>query len=374
MDPHQIAQALERLRGHPAAALLASVRAYAVGGAVRDALRGEELTELDVVIDGDLDPLIERLGVTHRIEVADHHTRFGTATVALDGERIDLTRSRRERYEHPGALPEVSPAPIRADLGRRDFTVNAMAVPLSGPAELLDPYDGLADLDARRIRVLHRGSFRDDPTRAIRAARYSARLRMDLDPETAALVEDADLSTVSTDRVEAEVRRTAREQSSPWAFALLDGWGVMALGQGRLALISSVSQIAGERSWVSDAERADAIAIAVTGGPALDAAVELGAASPETPSKAVALGAPHGRGLLLLALAAGASWVDPYLNDWSRVRLAIGGQDLMDAGIPEGPAVGAGLRSALVARLDGELGDDPEEQLEVALEAARGAI
>lgn len=374
MDQQRIAQALARLRAHPAAGLLAGTPAYAVGGAVRDSLRGEEHTELDVVIDGELEPLLERLAATHRIEVAEHHVRFGTATIAFDGSRVDLTRSRRERYQRPGALPDVEPAPIRADLGRRDFTVNAMAVPLSGPVELIDPYDGLVDLDARRLRVLHRGSFRDDPTRSIRAARYAARLRMDLEPGTAALVEDADLSTVSGDRVEAEVRRTAREAAAPWAFALLDGWGVMFLGQGRLALISSISQIAGERSWVTASERAEAISIAVLGGPALDAAVELAATDPERPSQAVALGASHGRGLLIVALAAGATWVDPYLNEWSQVRLEIGGEDLMAAGIPEGPAIGAGLRAALAGRLDGTIGAGRDSELDAALTAAREAI
>ena len=73
---------------------------------------------------------------------ASGHERFGTASLELGGRRIDLARTRRESYPAPGALPEVAPASIRIDLARRDFTINAMAVPLRGEAELIDPYDG----------------------------------------------------------------------------------------------------------------------------------------------------------------------------------------------------------------------------------------
>src|SRR5436305_1066543 len=97
---------------------------YLVGGAVRDLLRGH-LPDLDFVVDGDLDAVIGAIGGSL---VA--YDRFGTATIEIDGRRYDFARARRERYPHPGALPEVEPAGIARDLGRRDFTVNAMALAL----------------------------------------------------------------------------------------------------------------------------------------------------------------------------------------------------------------------------------------------------
>ena len=85
---------------------------------------------------------------------------------------IDLITARREHYPAPGALPSVTPSHIRDDLARRDFTINAIAACLTGGrrGELLDPFGGVADLDAGLIRVLHQSSFRDDATRLLRAA------------------------------------------------------------------------------------------------------------------------------------------------------------------------------------------------------------
>src|SRR5690606_25329122 len=115
--------------------------------------------------------LAARLGAT-----TAEHERFGTAKVVLEGHEVDLAGARRETYPEPGALPVVEPADsIEQDLARRDFTINAMALSLDDPAEPIDPHGGAADLDAGLLRVLHPGSFADDPTRALRAARYAAR-------------------------------------------------------------------------------------------------------------------------------------------------------------------------------------------------------
>src|SRR5262249_42677625 len=115
------------------------------------------------------------------------HGRFLTASLrCASGERIDVATARSERYAAPGALPRVLPASIAADLGRRDFTINAMAVELGGDMRLHDPHGGRADLRGRRLRVLHPLSFVDDPTRIFRAARYAARLDLAYDGWTSA--------------------------------------------------------------------------------------------------------------------------------------------------------------------------------------------
>src|SRR4051794_7438973 len=164
-----LAEALDRV--HPelgAVRAAASEPVYLVGGAVRDLLLGRGRADIDLVVEGDAAALAAQLGA----DVVSHE-RFATAKVGLAGHEIDIAAARSETYPDPGALPVVEPAAgIEADLARRDFTINAMAVPLREEPWLIDPYGGGADLEAGLLRVLHERSFADDPTRALRAARY----------------------------------------------------------------------------------------------------------------------------------------------------------------------------------------------------------
>ena len=188
-----------------AAAERAGAPAYLVGGAVRDTLLGRPALQLDLVVEGEQGPLVEALGGPALI-----YDRFETATVRTASGDVDVARARAESYARPGALPDVRPAAIAEDLGRRDFTINALAVPLADPDLLLDPHGGVDDLRAGALRVLHDRSFADDPTRALRAARYAARLGFEPEPETEALLRATDLGTVSRDRVAAELAQAGR--------------------------------------------------------------------------------------------------------------------------------------------------------------------
>ena len=118
---------------------------YLVGGAVRDLLLGAEPLDLDLVIDGDLEPVAALLGTPDRV-----HDRFETRTVSVDGFAYDLARARRESYAHPGALPTVAPAGIAEDLGRRDFAANAIALGLAGRSRgrLLEAPYGREDVES----------------------------------------------------------------------------------------------------------------------------------------------------------------------------------------------------------------------------------
>src|SRR3954463_3900940 len=200
----------ERL-GRPAAvtALEGEGGVYVGGGAVRDGWLGRTPHELDFVVEGDAVAVArraaERLG--GRVTV---HERFGTATGQASDATFDLAGARRERYERPGALPDVElGASLPEDLARRDFTVNAIALHLADGALTFHP-DARADLDARRLRVLHDSSFRDDPTRLLRMARYAARLGFDVEPHTdalaAAAIAGGALDTVTGSRLGAELR------------------------------------------------------------------------------------------------------------------------------------------------------------------------
>ncbi len=170
---------IERLGLGRVGEVLAGADAWIVGGVARALAAGTEPDQdIDIAVDAELEPLLAELGLP-----ATRHDRFGTAVVALDdGRHADIARTRTETYAAPGALPDVAPAPIGDDLARRDFTVNAIAIALTPPHRVLDPFAGAADLAAGRLRVLHPRSFADDPTRAIRGARYAARLGLEPDP------------------------------------------------------------------------------------------------------------------------------------------------------------------------------------------------
>src|SRR3954468_1208070 len=173
-------------------ALVGLPPAFLVGGAVRDLVRGADAVDLDIAVEGSARSVARALAgrLSGR---AVQHERFGTATVEAGDLSFDVAGTRRESYERPGALPTVEPASLAEDLGRRDFTINAMAVGLTGDdlGHLYDPCGGLADMDAGLIRVLHDRSFLDDPTRLLRAVRYAVRLGFSLDPETERLAREA---------------------------------------------------------------------------------------------------------------------------------------------------------------------------------------
>jgi tRNA nucleotidyltransferase (CCA-adding enzyme) len=339
-------------------------RVYLVGGSVRDLLLGCGRADVDLVVEGDAAALAAALGA----EVVSHE-RFATAKVGLDGHEVDIAAARAESYPRPGALPEVEPAAdIAADLGRRDFTINAMAIPLQGEPELIDPHGGRADLEAGLLRVLHPRSFVDDPTRALRAARYAARFGFEPEPETAALLREADLGTVSEQRGEAELLRLAAELNAARGFELLAEWGLIAPRPGGVELAARVAELLSAPPWSGVAPR-DRAVLAAALGPA-HGAKELAAARPGRPSEAVDLARRHSPVELVLARTLGAEWLDRYLLEWRSVRLEIDGLDLIAAGVPQGPALGRGLAAALRRKLDGEIGGR-EAELEAALEAAR---
>ncbi len=344
------------------AASASGSEAYLVGGAVRDALLGAARADLDLVVGGDPGPLVEALGDTART-----HDRFGTATVLTPEGPIDVATARTETYAHPGALPEVRAAGIGEDLARRDFTVNALAVPIAGAFELIDPTGGLGDLRAGVLRLLHAGSITDDPTRALRAARYAARLGLAPAPHSLELIEAADFSTVSGDRVDAELAKLASEDEPRRGFELLDRWGLIELAPGAGDRLDAVVDLLGSPRWREEVPRAEAVRAALVGPSAVvDGLLR---AAPASPSAAVDLARGAAPAELVLARALGAEWLDRYLGEWRGVRLEIGGEDLLAAGVPQGPAVGRGLAAALRAKLDGETsGRDAE--LRIALDAA----
>lgn len=167
--------------------------AYIIGGFVRDVLLGVSNLDLDIVLeDGAIDfasSLKDKFGLKLIV-----HKRFGTATITLpSGVKIDFATSRREAYAHPAALPTVTFSSLRNDLYRRDFTINALAIKInkSNFGQLVDLFGGGKDLREGQIRVLHEGSFIDDPTRILRAIRFEQRYNFSLEPKTFKLLRQA---------------------------------------------------------------------------------------------------------------------------------------------------------------------------------------
>ncbi len=361
-----IAEALDRV--HPELVPLrrdTGDPVYLVGGAVRDLLLGRGRVDIDVVVVGDAAELAAELGG----ETLSHE-RFGTAKVTLDGHEMDIATARSESYPDPGVLPVVKPAArIEDDLRRRDFTINAMAIPLQGEPRLIDPFGGQDDLAAGRLRILHRGSFADDPTRAIRAARYAARFGFEPEPDTAELLRKADLDTVSEDRREAELLRLAGEADAARGFALLQEWSLLELRPNAAELLARTAALLESPPWRDLVPRERAILAAAVGAKGREEA--LAQADPASPSDGVELASRYEPIDLVLARALGADWLDLYLEQWRDVALEIDGEDLLGAGVKQGPALGRGLQEALRRKLDGEIGGR-EEELAAALEAARG--
>ncbi len=336
------------------------------------------------------------------------HPPFLTARVDLpDGRHIDIATGRRERYPRPGALPEVEPAAsIEEDLRRRDFTVNAMAMELRADrfGQIVDPLGGRADLQARILRVLHDRGFIDDPTRIVRAACYAERFGLAVEQRTMRLIREAisagAMQTAAPQRHGEQLRRGLCTDAAGRILLRLADWGALgALGMG--------AELSCPRRALVDLE-AGRRALGISGPEAGAAAFAL-AAGEQAPraARALALGEPFVRAADAYRRIAEAARTVPEgaspgrvdeimekmgpaevlaawclmgpgqraaVERWWRaargLRLSITGDDLIKAGIPAGPAIGAGLRAARTAALDG-VAPDRQSQLEAALQAAR---
>jgi tRNA nucleotidyltransferase (CCA-adding enzyme) len=353
---------------------------YLVGGAVRDLLLGRERLDLDLAVEGDAIEFARGLGG----EVTAHG-RFGTAVVRFqDGRQLDVVTCRRETYAAPAALPDVEAGTIEDDLARRDFTVNALAASLGDEfGRLLDPHGGRVDLEAKVIRMLHPGSFTDDPTRIFRAVRYETRLGFRMDPETERLARAGlpGIALLTPARFREEiVALLSEEEIAHTLERLADFAGLSA----EAALVQRVDALRDELD--ADAPRwRTRLAVLAREHPGLARRLALRREDEQAVEAAVALAprlalatdpvevadlaakAPEGA---LLALAEHDSAA---LRDWftrlRNVRLEVTGTDLADLGVPESPRVGEILEELRRRKLRGELDGRADE-----LDAAKALI
>ena len=397
------------------------VPAYLVGGTVRDLLLGRDGPDLDFVAVGD------GLGLAAAVQRElggrlVRHPEFLTADVIdATGVHLDIATAREESYAAVAALPEVRPAALADDLGRRDFTVNAMALPLAAGGDgegsrLIDLHRGGPDLAAGALRVLHDRSFLDDPTRVLRGVRFEARLGLRLTPESEALARQAvaagAFARLSGGRLrhELELLLDAEPAAALAGLERLRELGVLAAVHPRIDVDETARRLlrgaAAELAWhraagspgppvrpwllllvaladgLCEAERGEvAERLRLSGderrlvsgfaGRVAAAGQRLGGGARPHEVDAVLAGLA-GEELLLLAAEAGAvarSWVRRWLTELRPLALRIRGADLLAAGAPAGPEIGDALRATRDARLDGEIG--PGEELEFALARLR---
>ncbi|HEX2087902.1 MAG TPA: hypothetical protein VHF89_19605 [Solirubrobacteraceae bacterium] len=364
---------------------------HLVGGAVRDLLLGRRPLDLDLVAEGDgpgvAAELARRLGAPAPLV----HGRFGTA--AVDG--INVATARAESYARPGALPDVRPGSVAEDMARRDFTVNAIAVGVSPDRRAVvhaAPH-AFDDLEERRLRVLHAASFEDDPTRLVRLARYAARLGFDVEEGTARLAREAFAAGAPAGagraRMGAELLLALREPDAVAALAalrdlaggaeldpglqvdeaLLRRAAALLPGDPLVLLAALARRVPGAelRAWLDDVHLRDP-------SPVVDAAADpegLAAQMRATarPSELWRLLRRRSPQAAALAGAVGAeAQARRWLDELRGVRLEITGDDLLSAGLAEGPEIGRRLDAVLARKLDEGLAGR-EAELAAALEA-----
>ncbi|MFZ1927226.1 MAG: hypothetical protein WAU42_13925 [Solirubrobacteraceae bacterium] len=359
----------------------------------------------------------DRRDVGRSVELA-YHERFHTALMRWSEGEIDIAMRRRETYAAPGTLPEVAPGSAQQDLERRDFTINAIAVALAGEqtGRLRSVEGALEDLSESRLRVLHDASFSDDPTRILRLVRYAARLGFEVEPHTADLLTAAiaagALRTLSGQRLGAELRLALAEPEPLGPLAELERLGVLRAWQpgvsfdedlartalqilpedGSVRLLLAASLLLGlcheldreetepaMRGFLYDIELPAGEGDRVFGMAVSAVFVSDHVDGVEMPSEILEL--MLGTPVESLALAAArcqlrdgpssysVQVIDEWLNRRRHVALQLTGEDLLAAGVPEGPEVGARLEESYRLLLEERIEPGRESELRAALEA-----
>jgi tRNA nucleotidyltransferase (CCA-adding enzyme) len=373
---------------------------------VRDLILNRGSVDIDLVVLGEAEAFAEALARRTGGRVR-YLSRFLTAQFrSSDGFHVDVVRARSERYETRAALPIVRSGTLLEDLARRDFTINALALPLNGQSEaLLDPFGGLADIRRERLRVLHDRSFEDDPTRVLRGLRLGGRLGFRLGESTRGLAKQviasglfgslsasrlrSDLLPLFEDpeillgllpsltdlglfqilhpqlRLPADLRQhlvCARNRSER-ALGRED-YGLLVLCLIVAALSESELRHVGERLALPAAHRRILETAVFQAQTFMREFQELDSTH-ERFRRAQFLG-PIGREI---ARCMGDEDVRSFLaQDWPSLcdrRLQITGDDLLQCGQEPGPAIGSALDATLDARLDGRI--SAPEELQFAL-------
>ena len=393
---------------------------YLVGGAVRDILLNKKSLDLDLMVEGDAIGFSMRLA--GELNAHSHaHEKFQTAVIKGRGQdgselRVDVASARTEFYEHPGAMPKVEKSTLERDLARRDFTINSMAASLKADdfGSVYDFFDGFKDLQFLTLRVLHNLSFIEDPTRLFRALLYESRIGVRMEPRTLSLargcVEMKLLGDLESERLRDELMEILEPDNIQHTLERLNELGIDSAMHPKIVcdaetidLVARSEHLLDKKGHRGDVDRSlmrlalilrhmsgeetysflgglkfqkkeqEVVASAASVPPLLARALskeelapsELHSLLRDLPVETLAtteLIAPEDSRV--------SGYIETWLNVLRHVRLEIDGDDLLEKGVPQSPAVGRALEETYDLKIDGFV-KDREEELETAVRLAR---
>jgi len=222
---------------------------YAVGGYVRDLLLGKPSKDIDFVVVGDAIAFARRAARMLGVRSVVVYPKFGTASVPYRDYKLEFVTARTERYHEDSRKPEVQASTLEADLARRDFTINALALGIrqSDFGRIIDPFGGREDLRAGIIRTPLDPvvTFHDDPLRILRAIRFATQLQFTIEPKTkeAIRTERERLRIVSQERITDELLKILAAPKPSIGFYLMAETGVLEIVLPEIAAMRGVEQI-----------------------------------------------------------------------------------------------------------------------------------
>ncbi len=218
--------------------ILTQMRVFVIGGWVRDMLLGRESKDIDFVVEGSGIEVAEQVGRLLNAKVSVFKN-FGTAMVKLpEGmgiQELEFVGARRESYRSDSRNPIVEDGSLEDDQNRRDFTINAMAVAITEPqgAQIIDPFNGLSDLDAGIIRTPLSPdiTFSDDPLRMLRAIRFATQLNFKIESKTFRSIEanKERIRIISAERISTELNKIILSPRPSIGFKLLETTGLLKI-------------------------------------------------------------------------------------------------------------------------------------------------
>lgn len=224
---------------------------YAVGGVVRDKLLGRDCKDIDFVIVGDGPSFAKAVAKKLQTKQPTIYKKFGTALVVYQDYNLEFVGARKESYRSNSRKPTVTPADLSADLARRDFTINALAIGLNKNnfGEIIDHFNGQLDIRKKIIRTPLDPvvTFEDDPLRILRAIRFATQLNFTIEPETKTGIEKTfkRLDIISPERITEEFLKILLAPKPSIGFFLMEETGVLNVVFPEFVALKGIEQIEG---------------------------------------------------------------------------------------------------------------------------------